>query len=316
MLFLTERNRSPNRIFKRAALLHTDISLLIDDQSRDPRATLDTGVVVVQDGQRIGFDYFAQHLAFARALLDHVSPGPAGDSMVRLWYRAIAAFLVGEWRLGDAHRHLQRAREIFPADAQILLASGCLHEAFASAKIQSSIETLDLPRGMIVGVGSSGGELRRATLYFRQALKADETLTQARVRLARAIGLQGDHAEAARELHRGAVETDDTALQYRAWLFLGNEEQALGRLDAARDAYRKAAALYPRAQSPWLALSQLARRSGDRAAALEAVGQVLALPALADDRADPWWSYHAGTGPLADALLAELRKTGETMQTP
>ena len=142
-----------------------------------PAATMDTGVVVVRDGQRIGFDYFAQHLAFARALLDHVSPDPAGDSMVRLWYRAIAAFLAGEWRLGDADRHLQRAREIFPADAQILLASGCLHEAFASAKIQSSIETLQLPRGMLVGVGSSGRELRQATSYFRQALKADETLT-------------------------------------------------------------------------------------------------------------------------------------------
>ena len=65
----------------------------------------------------------------------------------------------------------------------------------------------------------------------------------------------------------------------------------MGQYDAAFDAYHRAAALSPTAQSPWLALSHLARRRGDRAAALRALQQVFDLPSE-PDRDDPWWRLH------------------------
>jgi tetratricopeptide (TPR) repeat protein len=101
--------------------------------------------------------------------------------------------------------------------------------------------------------------------------------------------------------------TGERELQYYANLYLGREEQALGRRDAARAAFERAASLYPRAQSPYLALSQLARRYGDRPGAWVALQPLLGLPARAPDREDPWWDYYGSAGRHADALLAELR---------
>jgi tetratricopeptide (TPR) repeat protein len=90
---------------------------------------------------------------------------------------------------------------------------------------------------------------------------------------------------------------------YYAALFLGREEEALGRLDAAQAAYERAASLYPGAQSAHLALSQLAWRRPDRTAALHAVRD-----ALSSTAEDPWWTYALVHAHHADALLEELRR--------
>ena len=82
---------------------------------------------------------------------------------------------------------------------------------------------------------------------------------------------------------------------YFAELFLGREEEALGNRSDAKRHFENAAELYPKAQSPRLALSQLARRSGDRAGALRALQGVTSLPStpLNDAaRMDPWWEYY------------------------
>jgi hypothetical protein len=89
-------------------------------------------------------------------------------------------------------------------------------------------------------------------------------------------------------------------------MLLGNEEQALGRNDVARTHYREAAALCPSAQSPHIALSQLARQSGDRTEALAAMKQLVTLPADDRDRRDPWWTYYIWFHKNAESLLGEL----------
>ena len=77
---------------------------------------------------------------------------------------------------------------------------------------------------------------------------------------------------------------------------------------AARDDYARAAALYPAAQSPLLALSCWPAQLGDRAGAQDAMRQLLALPAGDEaSETDPWWVYYS----LADrgrrgAASAEL----------
>ena len=69
-----------------------------------------------------------------------------------------------------------------------------------------------------------------------------------------------------------------------------------GSADRARASYARAAELYPGAPSPTLALSQLALRGDDRAAALDAVQRALQPPGGPLDRDDPWWRYHAVQG--------------------
>ena len=123
------------------------------------------------------------------------------------------------------------------------------------------------------------------------------------------MALLGRHAEAAVELRRAVAELREPQLLYYAELFLGAEEEALGNRDAARAAYERAAELSPRAQSPLLALSQLARRYGDRPAALRAMERLFTLPD--DDRNehdDPWWWYHVAQARDADDLLDAMRQ--------
>ena len=79
----------------------------------------------------------------------------------------------------------------------------------------------------------------------------------------------------------------------------------MGHLDDAGRAYAAASEAYPRAQSPYLALSELATRRGDRSASIV---QIQRLFDLHDDHDDPWWSYRTVQAQHADDLLAQLRR--------
>src|SRR5262249_13195873 len=119
---------------------------------------------------------------------------------------------------------------------------------------------------------------------------------------------QGHHADALTELQQALALLDDEELRYDGELFVGVEEEALGRYDAAAALYEQAAARYPGAQSPLIALSQLARRRGDPARARAAIDRLFALPPPGDEeRADPWWVYKIAQARNADDLLDELR---------
>jgi Flp pilus assembly protein TadD len=61
---------------------------------------------------------------------------------------------------------------------------------------------------------------------------------------------------------------------------------------AAKASYERASTMYPNAQSPRLALSQLARQSGDRDSALRALQPIADLPQYERLRRDPWWTYY------------------------
>jgi hypothetical protein len=90
--------------------------------------------------------------------------------------------------------------------------------------------------------------------------------------------------------------------------FLGAAEEALGHGDAAQAAYRQAKAVFPRAQSPYLALSAFDARRGDRTGATQSIEEVFALPSEAESRDDPWWRYRTTPGRNAADLLDELWK--------
>ncbi len=103
--------------------------------------------------------------------------------------------------------------------------------------------------------------------------------------------------------------------RYYGSLFAGDAAEALGRMEEARAAYERAAALYPKAHAPRFALSQLAARAGDTIAASQTLELVLSGPDPAPDD-DPFWTYHEAAGRDADALLAEAYRALTSEATP
>ena len=185
---------------------------------------------------------------------------------MRLWYLATSAY--GQ-RYEQHTRHEDRAVELFPGDANLLFLAGSFHETFASPRMQSLVRSIRLPSGVSHGIGAEQSELREAEELLRRALEPQPAFVEARIRLGRVLYLLGRHEAAARELQQAVAALsssgskaadDDGLLRYYAEMFLGAASESLGRNDSARVSYARAAALYPDAPSPRLALSQLALR--------------------------------------------------------
>jgi tetratricopeptide (TPR) repeat protein len=315
---IIERKSDANDLLKRGAFLHGDVAMFTPPDDKGIRditaAPLQRVVVKGADGQQVSVIDGLMHWETARSLLDLVSvtndkkPDPARDPTVRLWYRATLAFLQAT-ALHDPV-HFARALALFPDDPEVQFQNGCFHETLASPRIQELRRVAEVPSHLVFDVESPRGELEIAERMLRRALELPagglpEPAHEARLRLGRVLGLLGRHAEAAGELAQLSA-IDDEVLSYYAALFLGAEEEALGRFDEARAAYERAARQQPLAQAPRLALSQLARRHGDRTAALQAIQPLLALSGAEADRSDPWWFYHAAEGRRAWDLLEEL----------
>jgi tetratricopeptide (TPR) repeat protein len=222
-----------------------------------------------------------------------------------MWYRALAAHFEAARRFGSAQFHLQRAMEVLPDDPVILFYAGAMYEALASAGVQSVPATrpamsreLQLP--------SAQDEWRQAERLLRKSA-AGGGPDEARLRLGRVLGHLGKHSDAAAMLRPLAAQLHDRRLRYFAELFLGTEEGALGHVNEARASFERAAALFPTAQSPLLALSDLHRASGNRAAALQALQRLEKLPAEIDAREDPWRKYHESFAADGDQQLAAVR---------
>ena len=315
------RTGEDNYILRRAAVLHADVEVLAPSAAPPAAAPRPAAPVLgpkqiridTSDGVSLDVREVGIHWELGRAVLDQVipkgaeRPQPGRDAMVRDWYRASSAWM----QHIESHdtQHIDRGRDIFPSDPGLLFLSGTLHETYARAEIQSTVRAAVVPAGFSLDILAPRVELRRAESFFRGALAHAPDMAEAHLRLGRVLGLQGQHGDAIVELRRAlGLLGDDDELRYDAELFAGAEEEALGRYDAARDEYARAQALFPGAQSPLVALSQLARRRGDRAAALAAIQQLFDLPPPgAEGRDDPWWNYHKAQARNAQALVDAVR---------
>jgi tetratricopeptide (TPR) repeat protein len=303
-----------NRLLKRGAMLHADIAMLAQEglvraaEPGVPGTPPSRAPIQVSDGRAGGTDNADRHWEMARALLEIVAPDPARDEWVHRWYRAAAARMRRDSLLASSEPLLGRARQLFPKDAIFPFYGGCLHETQASPAIQAVYEAAASTQRGRTGPWLSGPHWNQAVRLFTEALVLQPAWPEARLRLGRVLGLLGRHKQAADALRRALDETDDLPLVYWGSLFLGAEEQSLGRDPEARASFERARALRPGAQAPRLALSQLARRAGDRSQALAELRAVLTLPSDEVSRYDPLWDYHLSRGSEADILFAELRR--------
>jgi tetratricopeptide (TPR) repeat protein len=310
----------PNRLLIRGAMLHTDVAMLtkVRGQTFAPNSSsaptvrrlgqsVDERVVVrAPDADFRGIEYGEVHWDVARTLLDRIRPDPAADALVRQWYRATGAYFAREGAIAEAKPHFTHALRVFPKDAQLPFAYGCLQAGLASPGVQEFVAATHLPRGMRMDIESAGEQLRRASELFERALAADPALVEARVRLARVRFDQGRPREALSMLQDVAPTITDDIVSYYAQLVLGDAAAALGQRDVAGAGYRRAAMLFPSAQTPRLALSLLARSGGNAAGALTALAPIFSLPDDPMERPDPWWAYDKGEGRYASTLMADL----------
>jgi tetratricopeptide (TPR) repeat protein len=284
---------------KRAAVFHSDIAVLHRTSYGYSLASDGRAVDFVDDGKVVSSGSGTAHWSVGRRLLDLVE----ADADVRIWYTATCAYLQGWGEISELEAHLGRARARFPRDGVLLLYEGTLHAAYAEPSFQNLLHpetgTYRLPQR----VGDAREEQNEAERRFEKALESDPDLTEAQIRLAYVRGLQGRHEEAAVDLRRAVERGPRGRMEFDAWLLLGREEEALGRLEPAREAFTRAMSLYPGAQSPRLGLSLVARAGGGRAAARDALEP---LRGGAPRGEDPWWSFNKLHTPGVEELYADM----------
>lgn len=309
-----QRRRLLDSALRRGAVLHLDIvlhgsprvsgPLFTRYPSTGPRAP-SAATFLVHDGREEGRGAAETHLEFARALLKELTPDARTEEFVRLWYDATATRLAASRNYAELMVHLDHARRLFPSDPEIMFASGFLHETFAASRLQAVVGTA-AGTGNAPGIGSVGHNLSEAEHYYRKAVSALPGFGEARLRLGRVLGLQGKHKLAAPELERALKDAEDRVQSYYALLFLGREEEMLGRREAARRRFEQAAALFPVAQAPQLALSRLALERGGEREAQEILNRILTDREGTAAGVDPWWDYETVPGRHADRKLARM----------
>ncbi len=109
---------------------------------------------------------------------------------------------------------------------------------------------------------------KSAEKHFREALKFDSSLVEARMRLGRVLQQRGLMQEARTELEAVFSQPDaPAAIRYLASIFLVDVLEAQGNPAAALARARDLAARYPDCQSAHLALSRAYEARGQRAGA-------------------------------------------------
>jgi hypothetical protein len=304
-----------NHMLRRGAMLHADAVVL--GSGNDARAgsrRSDFFIFHIDDGQGLGRQEALGQWDFARFLLEQIRPDsrdfrpkPAGDDWVRRWYRTLIAYQL--WQMHFNVADVERALELFPNDPEILFLEGVLHETLSSPAIQEPMRQSEEIRRS-ARVRSAGGELDVAADLLRRAVKLSPSFTEAHLHLGRVLVEQNQHKAALPELTQALAKIQDHTLQYYGQMFLGRSASETGDAARARAAFERASELVPAAQSPLLALSQLAYARGDTDEAAALLERVAELPSLETD--DPWWIYNTTVGrffePSHQEIAEDLRK--------
>ena len=314
-----KKSAAYNATLARGAMLHADLSLLTRGDGV-PKASGDPGYrsPLFIDGRRIGESGLDMQLEFARNVIDHMKPR-AGDPRALQWYRAIAADLASRYWLLDLERHNQDARRLFPHEGGVLFDNACEAETMTSPRLQAAVAaTLEIhasgsPRGLATQPQFTARfNLLRAEQLYRDALTAEPSMSEARLRLAHVLWRLDRVKDAARMLET-ATDSPDPVVRYYSAMIRGRVLQNSGQPEAARLSFEQARTLYPRAQSAELALAVLARDQGNEPSVIAAMGRVAAWTRT-DDTDDPWWRYYQCNGRNALQELERLRflfRTGD-----
>jgi hypothetical protein len=302
------------RIVRRAAMLHTDAAMLSSFDTSSSARGITTrasagGGLLLNDGLGAGLAASPVHWFLARLVLDAL-PAAASDEFVDQWYRATTAALLASSDYASADAQLEHAQTLLPARAHVWLSAGVVHAHFASPVVQNAFADLKLPEGFHLKVADERRELELADACLRRAIGLEPANAEARLRLGRVLALQQKYTDALTELREAAARAQEPIQLYFVHLFTGQVQAEVQQYELARASFTRAAALFPYAQAPGLALSELAWRRGDRAEALAPLRRLSPKPSDEGGPmdADPWWTYDLSYARDAAPLVAQLRK--------
>jgi tetratricopeptide (TPR) repeat protein len=229
------------------------------------------------------------------------------DEFPRRFFHMVVLSCQWDGCFEEADRWAGEAIEIYPRDADLLLARGSVREEAATIGQFPPGDVLD--RGRASPEAAAAGLRRewfgRARRDFEDALRVDPKLVLARLRLGRVLWRLGQ-VDLAREQLQAALATSSTGVHaYLAHLFLGRVQQDGGSLDEAVAEYRLAVELHPGALAAGVALSSGLALQGDAEAARLALRQGMRGAGRRPER-DPYWDYLV-------ANAAELRDRREDL---
>ena len=293
------------QIMLRAVLLHTDVALTPDDALPSAATSAARGIptaVQLRDGRATAVVNAAQaQYAIAREAIALVMPATAGSEVARQWYLATIASLQGVRNYGALLPHLDTARVSLAGDWRVWLWSGAAQENLASPPVQVAAEE------QAAKIESPWLLYTRAEQFYRRAMEVEPGCAQCWLRLARVQQLTNAADQSAALLARAEPKLETPELRYFAALFAGRAAEMLNRVPEARAAYERAMALFPRAQSPRLALAELAIRDAEQRQAQSGVRTMFVAAGAARD-ADPWWNYDIALVAKWPELVGQLRK--------
>ncbi len=225
---------------------------------------------------------------------------------LREWYLVVASQLQRGADPTAIDRHLRDGLELFKKDPELLLARGTHSED------QAHVSIVDRSLAGELYVSDYIQERRLLLVSSRDdydaALAGLPELHEATLRRGRTSAHLGDRKSARSAYEAVAASSAPAALQYLAWLFLGQlaeDERQPGR---ALGAYEHAHTLMPNAQTAMVGLSRLCDAASDAICARRWLDRAFSV--TRQGRGDPWWDYQRGQAWMAAARLASFRARG------
>ena len=213
----------------------------------------------------------------------------------------------GAWQLAalsvleggiDSHalaEHVSHAQAVFHDEPRLLLARGIVEEQLnapseAIVRTESASGLQRAREALARAEGESFRAAERAIARFQEAARDEPVAAEASLRAGHVQLTLGRYDAALASWSDVEQKTKEPALLFLLHLFRGIAYEGRARLDEARQSYKAALAVSPRAHSATLRLAALAFRYGHDD---DPAGLVDALLKDDDPRRDPWWSYYA-----------------------
>lgn len=276
-----------------------------------------SGIGALDDSLRllepIALDSLGALLRFEKGASRRREPGgiPAVVAGFRArGYVAVLQVLVNQQRRRDVTFLAPRIKvpaDDRPALAELRFLRGLLEESIVRFNVptgpdgprETAPPSLDL---------SVGKRYDRAQNWFRQALDAKNDHAEARLHLGRLELENRQHPQALETLGPLDGNGIDATTRGLARLFMGECYAGDDAVDAARQAFSRAAEIGEVRQSALVALTLLALRAGDHVEASDATRALDVTGAAVVDTADAWTGYVSGRRTTGDAVVRLMRE--------
>ena len=229
----------------------------------------------------------ATHFNTARKYLRQVGDKSVRRRWEQLWFLAISEHIANSPTAWNAFPLVKQALQFFPADLNITLAAGMVHEA--------------------MGARGAEGKLIDAETLYRSILEKEPDHGEARVRLGRVLQLQGRKAEALKELKFALSQRLGKTLKLVTFILLGELRDGMGNTVQAIDSYQAAVEINPECQAATIALSRALLRAGNAEASDQAILKFLRHARSQPEAPDLWLQYIGGNVERIESILTRLR---------